>query len=397
MNIVIGPIRAVREGIAIAPEGANPGIGGTEFQTALLASALSDTGVFGSVTLVTVGPPIGLPSKNVTVLSVAAFEEFVAPKNSVVILPMSSLTLMTPHQLRGARVIAQSHHPHDPKLEGLSRQYDFDAVVSVGQYAFMSNVPRTSSPHVYIPNIFSPDTPQKPSEKDPSSPVIVGHVSSMTPWKRFIDVAKIWPDIVALLPGARLEVIGGSSLYSGGAEAHPFLPTDLDYGRRIEAKLGESISSVSFLGRVDDGIDHITGKWTVAIINPRGISEADPASFKDMARVGVPALSGFDYGLVDYLTSFPELRIKKIRKLPRQVRAIVNDSEKREDLSDRLLALSTELAKKNQAILSAWVELVQFVSSKDKTPSVGSSVPHFFDARVPISHRIRLRSRNRKT
>jgi glycosyltransferase involved in cell wall biosynthesis len=310
------------------------------------------------VTLVNTGYPLG-SFGDLQIQNLKKLSGFVPLPGSTVVCPASSLLGLAPENLRTCRVICVSHHPHDESLIGLSRRFNLETIVSVGQYAHHSNRQIAGGHHRYIPGLFWPETSgnRLAGSRKPNDARLVGHISSLHPAKGFLDVARAWAKITRLVPGATLEVIGDLSLY-GDHDRHPFLPMDVEQGNLVEKALGESLRTVRFLGRQDNGVDHITARWDLAILNPRGLSEADPGSFKDMLRTGVPTLAGYDYGLMDYLQFFPELRIRKPEDLPVLAMRLLANPSLLERLSRDFLELSSELRERNSGILNAWTKLV---------------------------------------
>jgi hypothetical protein len=181
------------------------------------------------------------------------------------------------------------------------------------------------------------------------------------------------------------------SLY-GKAESHPALPVQSQHGEDIITAFGGSIPpEVRFLGVVTDGLDDIIRGWDTAILNPTGVSEADPASVKDCLRNGVPVVGGRDFGMAELLESFPELSIRR----PRDIAGVVSELQADPMLRHRLAARSLEAARALQAddrdLTGRWVELIEAVLEGGDAASAIAALRA--PARLPRALELRLRRR----
>jgi glycosyltransferase involved in cell wall biosynthesis len=256
-----------------------------------------------------------------------------------------------------ARFIVVSHHPHDGNLEQLLMNKKPHAVVSLGRYQYLSNSSRGVN-HFRIPSFYlgGERLQKNDGTKDPK---LIGHISSLHPSKGFHVIAKKWRKVVRKNSGVKLEVLGGASLY-GQHENHPLLPTTQAYGDRLTRLLGSDLQNgtVQFLGRVPGSIDSIVKRWSVAVINPSGIGEADPATLRDLIRLGVPVVSSRKYGLSEYMDYFPETTVKNARSIPSTVNRLLDSHELQLKLIDRSRDLAASLLARNKVIENAWDELL---------------------------------------
>lgn len=361
-SVVVGPVNVPRPGVAVESESSNPGLGGAEFEAIQLAFALERSRRLESVSLwmplnkVELGPSRisqipstnGAPSDGRTVLITSCSELLKLPR---------SLT-------RGLKIIAWSHHPHDETIRKVAKEHNIAAVVSVGQYAYHSNQTWAPRSHVMLRNLISPlgIAPEGSfTARSELGNFTIGHISSLHPSKGFSAISRAWPKIHKEFPEARLEVIGGRSLY-GDTENHPLIPMDYSQGEAVLRNLGESISTVHFLGRIDDGVDKVMARWRLGLLNPSGKSEADPASFKDMARAGVPVLAGYDYGLSDFLHDFPDLRIRREDQIADRAISLLRDEQKLSRISKELIRFAGRLVENNKQIEAGWLQLLLAVA-----------------------------------
>lgn len=397
IDLVVGPILVARPGLTISPHGPNPGIGGTEFQTAQLALELARTRAFRSVTVAQVRNALSFEGAEVFSDQISEAKNFSGIPGTVLVIPATSLLEIPVENLTGVRIVPQSHHPHDQRFIRAIKRHHPVAAVSVGRYAFHSNSQNWLTNHFHIPNLFCPPGTASPNgEYCLGQRLTVGHISSLQPVKGFLEVAKVWPAIKKDFPEATLEVVGGDGLWGITNDNHPWLPMELDYGNQVLAALGDSIDSVRFLGRIDNGVDDVIRSWTLGIVNPRGLDESDPGSLKDFIRAGVPALGGYDFGLTDYLSSFRDLQIRDPHRIPGMVSRIASNSNLHGRLSTEFRELSVELTRRNELIMEVWQELITSVWADKDFKKVKDMTRSFFRPRTPLEHRVRILKRKRK-
>lgn len=358
MKICIGPVTLIeRIDLSSIIQG-NPGIGGGEHYFLLLAHKLSKLSSGISVTVLCNGPTPVSPNPSYTNLSFKSLAESRSLDDwDIGIFPTGFLAKEAKLLALPSRVIAVSHHPHDGHLRQLSGNRAPFAVVNLGRYQHLSNS-RSHVTHLRIPSFFLEGYD---SERDSAVPSqnLVGHISSLHPSKGFHVIAKQWSKVIRQMDGARLEILGGLSLY-GKTETHPVLPTSQLYGDRLTRILGKDLSNgtVTFLGRVPGPIDDIVRRWSVVVINPNGIGEADPATLRDLIRLGVPVVTSRKYGLSEYMDYFPETTVKNARSIPGTIKRLLESRELQLGLSARNKNLAKALIKRNDVIENAWAELL---------------------------------------
>ncbi len=364
ISICIGPVD-LNEVIEFASVPyRNPGIGGSEHYFLVLAHRLSLTSDRGFVTVLFTGvhPSMkGYENPNLTFMPV---DELVSLKEwDIAILSTGFLAKEASLMALSKRVIAVSHHPHDGHLEKLVGKSKPFAVVNLGRYQYLSNT-RRGVDHVRIPSFFLVDETPKLDEVS-RVPRLIGHISSLHPSKGFHVIARQWRKIVRRNRGVDLEVVGGASLY-GHNENHPLLPTTQAYGEKLVKILGSNLKigsnlqkgKVRFLGRVPGSIDSIVNRWSVALINPKGIGEADPATLRDLIRLGIPVVSSRRYGLSEYMDYFPETTVKNARSIPSTVKRLLDSHDLQRKLIARSQVLAETLLARNKVIEKAWAELL---------------------------------------
>jgi hypothetical protein len=392
VTVVLGPIQLPERPIHVRVGGPNPGIGGTENTTIQLALRLAEETTL-SIELVIAGGPIVMPSQSAPVVTqVRALEEFTPRPGDVLIAPVSTLLKVHPDQFGGARIVAWSRHPHDRGLRAVVRRHHAAAVVSNSRYSYWSNSGITRS-HFFLRNPLAPTALLEQVNELRHRPHLrLGHVSSLHPAKGFPYIARQWHRIQKVAPGTSLEVVGGLSLY-GKAESHPSLPVQSQHGKDIIAAFGGSIPrEVRFLGVVTEGLDDIIRGWDAAILNPTGVSEADPASVKDCLRNGVPVIGGRDFGMAELLESFSELSIRRPRDIAGVVSELQADPKLRHRLAVRSLEAAHALRVDDRDLVRRWVELIDAVL--EGSTAASALAARRTPARLPRALEWRLRRRS---
>lgn len=358
MKICIGPVQLIDCVLFANITKENPGVGGSEHYFLYLAHRLSLLRREFSVTVLYNGTPPSLEGHDNPLLNFAPVAEVSSLQQwDVAILGTAFLAKEANLRTLPKRIIAVSHHPHDGHLgELLGKKKPF-AVVNLGRYQYLSNSRRGVN-HFRIPSFFlGGETPSQ--DFAIRNPKLVGHISSMHPSKGFHVIARQWRTVLRRNKGAKLEVLGGASLY-GHHENHPLLPTTYAYGEKLVNILGGDLQNgtVTFLGRVPGSIDSIVNRWSAALINPKGIGEADPATLRDLIRLGVPVVSSRKYGLSEYMDYFPETTVKYAWSIPSTLKRLLDSHELQLKLFARSRDLAGSLLARNKVIEKAWAELL---------------------------------------
>jgi glycosyltransferase involved in cell wall biosynthesis len=352
MKINIGPIELRRDIELNRDLELNPGLGGSEFYFIRLAIELESLGAEVAVTVA--GSTLKIHNTSIRILPAETLLDDIFDAN-VAIASTSSYSKYSGVLNKAQNLVLVSHHPHDGDLRKIARTKIQFVCVNLGEYQFLSNYFK-QVPSVIIPAFVAP--PATPISLDRST-YVFGHLSSMVPSKGFHHIAKGWVRIAKKNSSARLQVLGGVSLY-GNKESHPRLPTTYKYGQKIEKILDKESKndSVSFLGRIPGSIEEYLANWKIALLNPKGIAEADPSSVKDCMRHGVPVIAGFDYGIRFYLREFPELQLRRSAQLSKVVASILEDGDLLERLSLKTYAFYDELYKRNPDLRESWALLL---------------------------------------
>lgn len=385
-TVTIGPIPlAFDVEVPLAAE-TNPGIGGSEFFLIRLASFLANSGL--TVRVLTVGANLTFADSRIFTTNFVQSLEESSVKTGVYITNSG-----IPRAYRGFfqmvdALIVVSHHPHDGDLRALLRSVYPSAIVSLGEYQYISNA-LVKVPHFWIPGFVQKPVLQSnlPSKK-------IGHISSMHPSKGFHLIARAWVKVQGQMD-LNLEVIGGLSLYGVPEEDSKF-HTSKKYGAKLQKifQKDNSLSKVKLMGRVPGDVGEFIQNWRFAVLNPKGTAEADPTSVKDCLRQGVPVVAGFDYGMRHYLKAFPETRLSSPKDLGKKILNLYSHPDLVRILSDRARDYYSHLYERNAEVEAAWLRLVRAVHSNKqslrslKTRDIG------FTPEEPFLFKIRIHLRS---
>jgi len=349
----------------------NPGIGGTFFTTVQFGILLAQHRPDWDVAFVHREPVcVEHPPANLRTVVDADFQQFLdsgeSGRGDVVI---SGAWLSRNIQSGGisghpAHHIFWSRHPFDQYVKELAARRERAHVVCVGEYQWHSNRIRGLPVHFIQEIYLGPGKVAARDDRAPRNPVRAGHLSSLTPHKGFLDVARAWPALKASLPGIRMDVIGGANLY-GEKHAPHLVPTSADFARQVlryipEADIREG--RVVFHGTLGDEKNEIIRNCDFAILNPTGHSEAFPASPLEMMSLGVPVIGSDDFGMADCMRFFPELTVAGHSRIPDRARWLVSDPDRYRLLRERSLRVAGDFTAKTPVILSKWVDLIESLS-----------------------------------
>ena len=308
-KIVVGPMVPNR-GINLKEMAENPGLSGTEFSQILAAHYLQEVLPSYRVELASIGFPISLGKLRSTV-SGSLSNFFV--RDAVLIVSVEQLLALRSDQVANALIVVVSHHPHDQGLKILRKRFKLFAVIHVSRYSFWSNFSSVDR-MVFIPNLLPMSALCTLRNERVVQPGLVCYLGALVPSKRFLDLARAWPSVVAKDSSARLEVVGSASLY-GADDGHAELPTSEEYGDAILSAFGvESITeipSVSFLGNVTENKGAVTDRWQMAVVNPSGNTESFCYSFRELVASGIPTIGGVRQGMSDVMVNFTGLAVRR--------------------------------------------------------------------------------------
>ncbi|MGK7897469.1 MAG: glycosyltransferase, partial [Xenococcus sp. (in: cyanobacteria)] len=307
------------EGKEFALKETNPGVGGTQFTTINTALGLGLFVPDWQIILVNYSPVnIKDPPANLEQVFYDTPQDFFKQysQNSsslivatVAIISQVPITLIQP---LSECLILWSHHPFDLGLKNILKSISIKAVVCPGIYQSFSNQTLTSK-ICHIQNIFTlPTIDHFPADHSLNRKQInLVHLSALGPAKGFLDIAKSWQPLKTRFPNIKLHVIGSSATYGQESES-TIVPTSSDFATQILKFIPQediAAGHVIFYGNLGREKFDIMRECDLAILNPKGYTEAFPASPLEMFACGVPVIASDDYGMSDCMRFFPELII----------------------------------------------------------------------------------------
>lgn len=350
----------------------NPGVGGTQFCTIVLATLLANKYSDVDIALVNYCEVniIDQPA-NFEVIVAADLDEFLArikylPKNHFIVLTASLLMHSNKFEvLRLANnIIGWVHHPFQ-YAKGLKQRPVF-SYVHVGVYQYYSNELFFES-NWQIQNLFCANNCDSfPNYPNSSGPIRVIYLGALIKAKGFGFLARHWLQLKALFPSIELHVIGSSETY-GRLQEHNMIPCDKVFANEILSFIPEDdihTGRVVFHGNLGAEKFEIMRSAHLAILNPTGATEAFPASPLECMACGLPVIASDDYGMSDSMRFFPELVLRSAEEIPARVSFLLADRYQYEELSARSIAVAHWFDSQTDMILSRWRRLFDLAAGR---------------------------------
>lgn len=352
--------------------GQNPGVGGTQFCTIVLAAQLAHKYPDLDIVLVNYSEVnVADRPANFGVTISPDLDEFLAkirhlPKNHFIVLTASLLLRSKKFDvLRLANnIIGWFHHPFQYSTE--LKQRPVSARVHVGAYQFYSNSFFYSS-NWHIQNLFRVNTVDSyPNFPLSTEPIRVIYLGALIKPKGFGLIAGHWLQLKALFPSIELHVIGSSETY-GRLPEHKFIPCDKSFANEILSLIPEDdihMGRVVFHGNLGAEKFEIMRSAHLAILNPSGATEAFPASPLECMACGLPVIASDDYGMSDSMRFFPELLLRSPAEIPARISFLLADRHQYEELSARSIAVARWFDSQTDIILSRWRRLFDLAARR---------------------------------
>jgi glycosyltransferase involved in cell wall biosynthesis len=233
-----------------------------------------------------------------------------------------------------AELIAWAHvNPSQKTLRVLARARSVKKIVALGGRQYMTWIDNpVARKAIVIKN--GQYLPESRIIKY-SEPKYVTYLGSIVPQKGFHLLAKIWPEVHKQNPGLRLKVIGSGSLYDPNAQMGKFGIADEQYENLFLTYLGDSLSSVDFLGKISaEEKNLVISNSYVGIANPSGNTENCPASALDFEAFSVPVLSVYKFGLIDTVIHMKTgMLVKNYSEISNALNIFMEDSNFRDKLA----------------------------------------------------------------
>jgi glycosyltransferase involved in cell wall biosynthesis len=347
----------------------NPGIGGTEYATISLATELSKRSrvqvfLFSNVDLNLLSSVILIKSAN---LHEAAFNP-VVDGNFLVFRPKMNIDteMIEVYKYSRAKLVAWTHvTPSPPHLRILASHNSVSAVVALGNRQFFSWIDNPVSTKTFIIQNGQYPAQFKGLKNDE---IFVTYLGALVPQKGFHVLAKAWSEVSKSNKNVSLLVIGSGNLYREAEILGTNGLADPIYEEKIFELLGESISSVKFLGKTSaEEKAEIISRTTLGVVNPTGNTENCPASVLDFQAAGVPVISARKNGLIDtVIHGETGILIKKQRHLAGQIEKLLKDQELQNKLGSRAVEFVEENFKFD-LIVEQWLRMFESLTRGNKS------------------------------
>ena len=362
--------------------GQNPGIGGTQHVTVLLASRLAKAKPKWTIYLVNYSPINILNEsqnlKQISFESLYKFCQFLSnpqEHDSRAIITALLLETCSLSQLKliSDKVFCWLHHPFHFKHK--LRKADFLAYINLGAYQHSSNC-RFYPRCITIQNIFlSAKNPNldKCINTGQDFPLRLVHLGALVPDKGFLHIARQWKRLKKTYPNAQLDIIGSATTYNSREAVHQLIPASPSYANKILKHIPESDITEGhcrFHGNLGLKKNVIIESSHLALQNPTGIRESFPAANLECMALGTPVVASGDYGMHESMQYFPELTIQKISQIIGTIRRACSDANYYKELQYRSIAIAKLFSMNSDAATWKWIRLLQAAKYNIKAENI---------------------------
>lgn len=350
----------------------NPGVGGTEFTSIILALTLASAKLNWQIVLVhsqhIILDDCPLAIQQEIFSDVSAFLHALKSRPSAIVLAPALILIKANIGLIKQvenKILCWSHHPFDVEAQILNSKIAFRGIVCVGTYQFHSNTNlRSTIYHIqnlfYLPELLKNETFRTLNRQR----LNILFLGALTLGKGFSEIAKSWKALKQRFPGVRLHVIGSSATYGWQPESE-LIPTSKKYASKILKFIPkEDIDQgeVIFYGNLGIEKWDIMSQCDVALLNPIGKTEAFPASVLECMGCGIPVIASDDYGMSDSMRFFPELVIKGHQNIVDRVEWLISDPSRHKEIKQRSLDIAQQFSSQSDQIVTRWCDLLEEIS-----------------------------------
>ena len=206
----------------------------------------------------------------------------------------------------------------------------------------------------------------------------ITYIGSLVKAKSFHVLADQWKDIVDMFPHAELNVIGSGKTYNQSKKLGKFGIAEPHYEKRILKNLlderGNIIESVIFHGNLGKEKKTILEKTWVGVVNPLGITETFCLSVLDFYTYGIPVVSINDFSLPNVIKhKRTGLLYNNPKKLKNKIIDILNDQSIRDNLGIEAYGYARKKFSFDRFV-SDWIKLIQNIEN-DKHHKILSISP----------------------
>ena len=315
----------------------NPGVGGTEFEIALLGDLLSketdfETCIFHYNSTNTFDKVI----KTVLVSPNKLWDNL--EKDDIFIFRSGKddhwYNMLEKYSIKG---VCWAHNFLDyGEIKSARRCSMLKRIVCVGRQEYEHYIDdKIINKMTYIYNIIPVTDSQKPYERINYKEVT--YVGSLVRLKGFHILARYWKDIIRAVPEARLNIIGSGKLYRRDSEFGSYGIADEEYERFFMPYLtdeqGNILGSVTCHGILGEEKMQIYKRTSVGIENPSADTETFGISGVEMSLMGIPVVTKAKNGFLDTVPDNISGRLfEKEDCFPDHIIELLNNFEKNKSL-----------------------------------------------------------------
>jgi glycosyltransferase involved in cell wall biosynthesis len=370
INVVFFTSSKALKSKIFSANGQNPGVGGTEFSTIILAIKLANVRSDYKIYLCSeVHLRLQNPPKNLKQILIKDF--FYVPKlfdYTKTIFICSDGILHNKkllNRLLKYKIVNWIHHPFRMPSYYNYKDLNFPVHVSIGTYQYFSNnvwyKPHWNIPYLF--NILTWDTLPKKIYK-PNKTLRLVFLGALVLGKGFHYIAREWPKIKKKFPNIRLDVIGSTKTYDGKVSENKTIPTTNSYAKKILKYITREdlqTKRVVFHGNLGEKKFKIIRRAHFALINPTGRTETFCYSALECLMTGTPVIASNDYGMSDFMRNFSETSIGSPSEITNKLITITNNSSLYLSLQKRSSFVAKSFSKKTPEILSRWQHLIDML------------------------------------
>lgn len=274
----------------------NPGIGGTEYTTLLLAIKLSNTQKVNVSLFLTKYINIqqeinlvlcediyhALELASISELDLVVFNQFFLCKELITLIDSGNIACVVWTHIYIDYLTAN--------LISNSKNIKVNVFVGRQQYDYYIDHPIVNKSIVIFNGISINN-----KVREYNDGVSVTYLGALYYSKYFHVLAKAWKDIIKKVPNAHLYVIGSGNIYNRDSILGPLGIASEEYEKHFLSYLlndeGKLLDSVTFLGRMGQEKNEILIKTSVGVVNPTGITETFCISAIEFSATGVPIVT----------------------------------------------------------------------------------------------------------
>jgi glycosyltransferase involved in cell wall biosynthesis len=198
--------------------------------------------------------------------------------------------------------------------------------------------------------------------------------------KYFHVLAKVWKDVLKKVPNARLNVIGSGNLYDQNSKLGPLGVSSEEYENLflpyLQNEEGVLLESVSFFGRLGFQKNEVLINTSVGIVNPTGITECLPMSVLEFSSFGVPVVTKNAWGYPDVIIhNKTGILYNSERMLAKNIVKLLKNQIINNEMSSNARSFTQEKYNIDD-IVWKWVDLISDVSDVNYFEKLSPSQPY---------------------